>query len=578
MPDDICEWLAGFAGVKGRGTDTLEDVARSCARLGRPLALLIDDAHVMPEEVARALDETLARVGDPLVLVLAFLDGAAAAPVLSLFSGAFERVFLGTAISTEDVEDAVRARLGGEGRSIEGQEITAKARDLFARTNGVARLVDAEIDQLIWGSEEGPQPQPDRAPDPLPRLSRLIGASGLETKLPPWIPPPRTRRPRDRAPADSEETAGRPAAAPELRTPDAAEVPARPDEDRLVLDEPAPACTDFILVGAPEPTGTMDARAVARHVRAMRAKENARPIPSAALPRSSVEIMLLAASLSSPLGDAEPALAEETAPTLVEPAPACTDFILVGAPEPMGSMDARAVARHVRATRANARPIPCVVPPRSSVEVMLLAATLAPPFEAMEVAPPEEIATIPVDAGPTELVAEGAAQSADDAGALLAELASTPWSSEVAAPSAPASLDAVPTRSTARKTWRVRPLPVLRVAAALCLIAVGFLLGRWREGVRTEPPLAAVEAAPPTTVAAEGVSPAAVPDVQPILVHVNARPWAHIAIDGRDQGDTPLGNVPLSPGLHRFRAELPGGRVVDREVMIDAQTRHVSFP
>jgi len=38
--------------------------------------------------------------------------------------------------------------------------------------------------------------------------------------------------------------------------------------------------------------------------------------------------------------------------------------------------------------------------------------------------------------------------------------------------------------------------------------------------------------------------------VPPGTLSVNAVPWAAVSIDGRDVGETPLGNVELSPGLH----------------------------
>jgi serine/threonine-protein kinase len=41
---------------------------------------------------------------------------------------------------------------------------------------------------------------------------------------------------------------------------------------------------------------------------------------------------------------------------------------------------------------------------------------------------------------------------------------------------------------------------------------------------------------------------------------VDSRPYARIYIDGKDHGETPLFRVPLSPGRHAVRAELPDGR------------------
>jgi hypothetical protein len=62
-----------------------------------------------------------------------------------------------------------------------------------------------------------------------------------------------------------------------------------------------------------------------------------------------------------------------------------------------------------------------------------------------------------------------------------------------------------------------------------------------------------------------------------IEVSVNAMPWAIIEVDGRALGETPLGGVSLSRGAHRFVARFPDGRVVERQVEIDAQHRTLVF-
>jgi hypothetical protein len=63
-----------------------------------------------------------------------------------------------------------------------------------------------------------------------------------------------------------------------------------------------------------------------------------------------------------------------------------------------------------------------------------------------------------------------------------------------------------------------------------------------------------------------------------VAVSLNSRPWARIELDGRDIGMTPLGDVPMSPGPHRFRAHLADGRVVERVVLVDAYRNHIGFP
>jgi hypothetical protein len=62
-----------------------------------------------------------------------------------------------------------------------------------------------------------------------------------------------------------------------------------------------------------------------------------------------------------------------------------------------------------------------------------------------------------------------------------------------------------------------------------------------------------------------------------LLVSVNATPWATIEIDGRLVGETPLADVPLAPGPHRFVATLPDGRVLERVVEVRPGNTNVAF-
>jgi len=196
----------------------------------------------------------------------------------------------------------------------------------------------------------------------------------------------------------------------------------------------------------------------------------------------------------------------------------------------------------------------------------------------------EGVALAPREAEPAEV-----AEVVAGALAEVRVVPEPPSSSDAALPLDAVSASATRTRWGARERRGIRPLLVVRAAViALCLVSGGFLLGRWREQAGPHegvgPP--SVQAAPPApSVPSEVEVPdpyarpaASTSNPSPVLVHVNARPWAHISIDGRDQGDTPLGNLPLAPGLHRFRAELPSGRVLERLVLIDARNRHVSFP
>jgi hypothetical protein len=59
---------------------------------------------------------------------------------------------------------------------------------------------------------------------------------------------------------------------------------------------------------------------------------------------------------------------------------------------------------------------------------------------------------------------------------------------------------------------------------------------------------------------------------------VNAQPWADIELDGRPVGQTPLGELPLSPGSHLVRAKLPDGRVLERRIDARAGDLYLAFP
>ena len=97
-----------------------------------------------------------------------------------------------------------------------------------------------------------------------------------------------------------------------------------------------------------------------------------------------------------------------------------------------------------------------------------------------------------------------------------------------------------------------------------------------REPAAEEQDTAAEASAPSPEVLPEATTLAPAP-APPIAVHINAVPWARVFVDDREIGITPLADVPVEPGLRHFRAELPDGTVVEREVEVDETTRHLSF-
>ncbi|MGH7288718.1 MAG: hypothetical protein ACREI8_11940, partial [Myxococcota bacterium] len=71
--------------------------------------------------------------------------------------------------------------------------------------------------------------------------------------------------------------------------------------------------------------------------------------------------------------------------------------------------------------------------------------------------------------------------------------------------------------------------------------------------------------------------PLAAPPPGPRL-SVNAAPWAEISLDGHPVGDTPLGELRVTPGAHVVSAKLPDGRVVERSVEARAGDLYLVFP
>jgi type II secretory pathway predicted ATPase ExeA len=71
--------------------------------------------------------------------------------------------------------------------------------------------------------------------------------------------------------------------------------------------------------------------------------------------------------------------------------------------------------------------------------------------------------------------------------------------------------------------------------------------------------------------------PLAAPPTGPRL-SVNARPWATISLDGTPVGETPLGELSVTPGPHVVSAKLPDGRVVERAVEARGGDVYVVFP
>jgi hypothetical protein len=121
------------------------------------------------------------------------------------------------------------------------------------------------------------------------------------------------------------------------------------------------------------------------------------------------------------------------------------------------------------------------------------------------------------------------------------------------------------------EAWAPRAPRRAILLAAAALFAVG-VAASWSLRWLLSGPAPVATVAPP----APAVSAAPVPDAS-VRLHVNARPWARIRVDGVDVGPTPLSHLRVEPGPHDFEAVFPDGRVVRRRVEVGPDQRFVTF-
>jgi MSHA biogenesis protein MshM len=155
----------------------------------------------------------------------------------------------------------------------------------------------------------------------------------------------------------------------------------------------------------------------------------------------------------------------------------------------------------------------------------------------------------------------------------IAARADAPAPPERAPVAPPAPAGAAKPARTARPRWRPRAAPL--VLAALVTALVAALLQRSESSRTGSGPPSAADAGKSPPAAPAAAAPAR--GAEALAVNVNAVPWARVEVDGVEVGETPLAGIPLLPGPHTFRAELPDGRIVERRVEIDAANRHVVF-
>jgi len=120
--------------------------------------------------------------------------------------------------------------------------------------------------------------------------------------------------------------------------------------------------------------------------------------------------------------------------------------------------------------------------------------------------------------------------------------------------------------AVAGRLGRPRPVPSRRrrawIAAGAVVVA-GLVTGSFSILVQTPEPSGA-----PTLPAVAAA---------PVLVDINAVPWAHIVVDGREVGATPIGDLSMAPGPHRIQARFGYGESAEQTVEVSDENRRVGF-
>jgi hypothetical protein len=172
---------------------------------------------------------------------------------------------------------------------------------------------------------------------------------------------------------------------------------------------------------------------------------------------------------------------------------------------------------------------------------------------------------------------------------------SAPLASVTLPPATPAAATRPELKRRAPEQEVAKPGLVAKAVAAALVMAAGVLLLVWFWNPKTDtlpdvgvqapqeqgalPGDTSLEATPAPPVRPSVPAPALERAEPPrmIATNINANPWARIEIDGVDYDTTPLGEVMLQEGPHRFRAFMPDGRVVERTEKISRSNSRILF-
>ena len=603
-PAELCLWALELLGEPPSDDPEAALVAHA-SRLqarGSGLLLLLDDAGSMPPPTARRMAELAAGSQGALRLVGAAVDDARSGRVLAALGPEAHEIRLSTGMDPRETALYVRARLERMGASEEARRRfdTETLERISRSSGGVPRVVQQLASEVLWrrgdararpawalstepldsGEEAMEEPEDELSPRDA-RLASLMDRreAGAEGEGAIW---------RALTGAVAARNAPAPPAAPPRIEPPAAPAPPAPTAQGATPKSVGPEATTARPV---EPVAALAAAPEARPAARREPAPPAEPPPPVASPRSEGEA---ASRVPGPpqVAPSAPGSAASPSPTSAAPARGARPAV----PARAEGGRARASAGPVRRPQAATARVRRALYVGLALATLLLGALLllrmlpppgatpasdghrtAPPPPAEARAPGAPSAEEPPTPKRVEEPPPPAAQTpAASAGPVPAEAPAAPApeppaAAEPVAPAEPAAAPVAEPTPAAPAPAAAAPEPQAEPAAAAAAPAA-----EPAPAVAPPPAPSPAEAPAPPPVAAQAPPAAAV--VPTIPVDVNATPWATIEIDGKSLGETPLAGVPLVPGTHRFRATFPGGRVVERDVRIDARRRRVVLP
>lgn len=576
-PEGLARWA-----LSTQGAESLEDTAGllgACLQHlrseGSGMLLLIDDASALPVETARWLVELAARSQGTLRVALALLDGPEGEPVIEALGSAADVTLLAQPMSHTETRAYLEARLRASGAPSAQRALFDEARvaELHRMSRGNPRRLQAAALAVCRGARpeaiaaflDGAEPDREARDEAAQRV-RATAASAARRAAEATLEQLGLAPDEDEPSAEAAEP-GEPAqAAPPPREPAAAEPepveapPATPVAEsraegplEAALREPDAVLSALRRAVEPAPASEPGVEPV----RAGRARPPGRSAPT---PRAGAAPAAdLHAATERALAEAEAALAEaEDEDTRMALGKAVTALHAA----------LQAEARPARTGEPRAGPRIGWRPPQltgaqavtlalgASILCGVLAISLLPDLRSGLL---EGLRGAPTEARSSRRAAASPAPEAAERQPPVRPSSPEPAPAELRAPPEPEPPErAPPVAAPAEPPRPAEPAP--RAPA--------------RPAVPAQETPALAEPARPAPERA----PAEATSASVVTVGVNATPWARIQVDGRDVGETPIADLRLPPGSYRFRAEMPDGRILERQVEVGPETQSVVFP